>query len=131
MSATINSEGKGCMSIAVAGTTGTAIGGVANPEGVDILILRATWKITTASTGAATVNIGVGAAVNTDATDIINALAANGAVTGWYNGFVMQNGAKTAVAAPAVWSSDKFVTFTGSASTAGLVATLYLEYIRA
>lgn len=131
MSVSINSEGKGVMSIAVAGTSGTAIGGVANPEGVDVLILRATWKITTASTGAATVNIGVGAAVNTDATDIINALAANGAVTGWYNGHVMQNGAKTAISAPAVWSANKFVTFTGSAATTGLVATLYLEYIRA
>lgn len=130
MGATLNTEGKGVMSIAVTGTAGTAIGGVLNPEGVDVLILRATWKITTASTGAATVNIGVGAAVNTDATDIINALAANGAVTGWYNGHVQQNGAKTAISAPAVWEAGKYVTFTGSAATTGLVATLYLEYIR-
>ena len=130
MGATLNTEGKGVMSIAITGTSGTAIGGVLNPEGVDVLILRATWKITTASTGAATVNIGVGAAVNTDATDIINALAANGAVTGWYNGHVMQNGAKTAITAP-IWGAAQYVTFTGSAATTGLVATLYLEYIRA
>lgn len=134
MAISVNAEGKGVMSIAITGaasTDGGGIGALANPEGVDVVILRATLRIVTASTGAATISIGVAANGTTSATDIFNAITANGAVTGWYNGFVMQNGAKTAISAPAVWESSKYVTLTGSASTAGFSGVLYLEYIRA
>jgi len=121
----------GCLAIDVTGVlaaTGGAIAGVPNPWGQTVAILRSTLYITTPSTGAANINIGVGATATTDSADIISALAVNGAVTGLaYNGHVMELGAKTNIAAPALWTSTTFVTFTGDASTVGLVATLFLE----
>ncbi len=134
MTVSVNTEGKGAMSIAITGVASTAnggIGAVANPEGVTVIILRATLYNVAASTVAANLSVGVAANATTAATDIINALDVNGvAAASAYNGFVMQNAAKTAISAPALWTSSKFVTFTGSATTAGYSGTLYLEYIR-
>ena len=125
----------GTLAIDVTGVlaaTGGAIAAVPNPWGMTVAILRSTWYVTTPSTGAANINIGVGATVTTDAADIISALAVGGAITGLaYNGHVMENTAKTQVSAPALWTSSTFVTFTGDASTVGLVATLFLECVPA
>lgn len=133
MTVSINTEGKGFMTIALTGATSTdnaGLGQIANPEGVSLLILRTALHITTPSTGAANLSVGVGAS-GAAATDIINVLAMNGAITGKvYNGSTIQTTAKTEITAPAVWTTDKYITFTGSASTAGLVATLYVEYVR-
>ncbi len=122
----------GTLALHVAGSTSVANGGVgayANPEGRSLLVLRATWYVIVASTGAANIDIGVGAS-NADNTDIISALAVNGAIAGKvYNGHVMQNGAKTEITAPVVWHSDDYITFKGSADTTGLEAVLFLEYI--
>jgi hypothetical protein len=130
-----NAEGKGLFSVAVTGTTSTdggAMASVANPEGQTIYILRSYLVVTTPSTGAANISVGVAADGATSATDIINALAINGALTGKiYNGQAQQVSAKTEVTAPAAWTSDKYVTATGSASSAGFTGTLYIEYIRA
>ncbi len=133
MTATIVNQGRGTLAIRIDGVASIANAGqgqVANPEGVDILILRSTLVVHTASTGAANISIGVGAS-GAAATDIVNALAMNGvAAQTAYNGHVMQNAAKTAIAAPALWTSALYVTITGSASLVGLEATLYLEYLR-
>jgi hypothetical protein len=123
----------GVLCIEVTGSTSTdnaGIGAFANPEGADCLILRATWHVITASTGAANITIGVGASTAANS-DIINALAVNGSITDkLYNGHAMQNTTKTEITVPAHWDSDDYITFTGSASTAGLVGRLYVEYIR-
>ena len=123
----------GCLAIDVTGVlaaTGGAIAGVPNPWGQTVAILRSTLYITTPSTGAANINIGVGATATTDSADIISALAVNGAVTGLaYNGHVMELGAKTNIAAPAIWHSTDYITFTGNATTVGLEGFLYVEYI--
>lgn len=132
MAATINTEGKGALTIAITGAASTdnaGLGAILNPEGVTVLITRATLYVATQSTGAANLGVGVTTA-SAKATDIINDLAVGGATGKWYNGHVMQNSAKTEITVPAVWTADKYVTFTGSASTVGLVGTLYLEYIR-
>jgi len=132
MTVSINSEGKGQMSIQITGVASTdnaGVGQIANPEGVKLLILRSTLYVKTQSSGAANLGIGV-AASGAKGTDILNDLAMGAAPGKWYNGHAMQNTAKTEITAPAVWDTDKYVTFTGSASTAGLDATLYLEYIR-
>ncbi len=134
MTVSINAEGRGTLTIDITGaasTSGGGIGAVANPEGARVLILRATLVVISASTGAANLSVGVGATATTEATDIINALAMNG-VTAYtaYNGHAMQNTAKTEITAPALWTSTKYITFTGSATTAGLIARLYVEYIR-
>ena len=134
MSGTINATQKGFLSIALTGVASTDGGGIyslLNPEGVDLLILRSYIYVDTASTGAANINIGIGAAATTDASDMISALAMNGSIAGkYYNGNTIQGTTKTEVTAPAVWTSTKYLNVTGSATTAGLVATLYVEYIR-
>lgn len=131
----INTTQKGLLSVPVTGTTSTdggAMCSVANPEGQTVYILRSYLVVTTASTGAANINVGVGATAATDASDMINALAINGAITNKiYNGSTIQATTKTEVSAPAAWTSDKFVNCTGSASSAGFTGTLYIEYIRA
>lgn len=130
-----NTEGKGFLSVPVTGTTslvGGAMCSLANPEGATVYILRSYLVVTTASTGAANINVGVGATATTDASDMIAALAINGAITNKiYNGNSIQATTKTEVTAPAAWTSDKFVNCTGSASSAGFTGTLYIEYIRA
>jgi hypothetical protein len=131
----INTMGKGFMSAPVTGTTSTTGGAmcsIANPEGQTIYILRSYLVVTTASTGAANINVGVGATATTDASDMINALAINGAITDKiYNGNTIQGTTKTEVSAPAAWEASKYVNCTGSASSAGFTGTLYVEYIRA
>jgi len=134
MTVAVETEGRGAMAIRITGVASTAAGGigaVANPEGVDILILRTTLLVLTPSTGSANIDIGVGAAAATDATDIINALAMNGAITDkMYNGHAMQNTTKTEITAPALWTTSKYICFTGSATTVGLDAILFVEYVR-
>jgi hypothetical protein len=133
MSATVNKEGKGFLSIAIAGVLGTtdgAIGAILNPEGVDVLITRCYLYVSVNSAGAANLSCGVAATPTTASNDIINALAMAAAAGKYYNGQAQQVTAKTEVAAPAVWSAGKYINFTGSASTVGLAATLYVEYLR-
>ena len=135
MTIAINKQGKGALAIDITGVASAAGGGqgaLPNPEGVSIIILRTTVYIRTKSTGAANLGIGIAADAVTKATDILNDLAMGGVAAGEvYNGHAMQNTAKTQITAPAVWTTDKYLTFTGSATLAGLDATLYLEYIRA
>lgn len=134
MAGTVNTTQKGFYSIALTGETSTAGGGIAsfaNPEGVDVLILRSYLYVGTPSTGAANISVGVGAAATTSATDMINALAINGSIAGkYYNGNTIQTTTKTEVTAPAVWESDEYLNITGSADSSGFVGTLYVEYIR-
>lgn len=133
MAILISPEGRGVLTVNLVGGTSTANGGLGalpNPEGADVLILRATLYVRTSSAGAADLGVGVAASATTKGTDIVNDLAVNAAAGKVYNGFVMQNGAKTEIAAPALWTTSKYLTFTGSASTVGLTASLYLEYVR-
>lgn len=111
----------------VVATTGGAIASVANPEGVTLVPVQSVLYITTASTGAANISIGIGATATTSATDIINALAINGVSAPLaYNGQVLD--AKTAL--PAVWTTSTYLTVTGSADSSGFVGKLYVQYIR-
>lgn len=134
MTVAIDYEGKGALAIDITGVASTDAGGVgalANPEGVSLLITKATFYFATPSTSAANLGVGIAADATTKATDILNDLDVNGVAAGsWYNGHARQNTAKTAISAPAVWTTTKYLTFTGSATTAGLTGTLYLEYYR-
>ncbi len=125
---------KGRMHIKVTGAASTAaagLGSLLNPEGVPLVILRSQLYIETPSTGAANLSAGITTAA-ASATDILNALAVGGAITGKvYNGNTIMPTAKTEITEPAVWTADKYLTLTGSATTVGLVAHLYVEYVRA
>jgi hypothetical protein len=106
---------------------GGEVAGVLNPEGVPLIIVDVKLYVDTPSTGAANLNVGIAANATTSDTDMINALAVNGAITGKaYHGM-------TALAAKGeaqVWGATEYITATGSASTAGFTGRLFVQYIR-
>jgi len=134
MTIAVNNEGRGTLTIDITGVASTANGGIGallNPEGVALLITKSTFHFIAPSTGAANLGVGIGATAATKGTDVLNDLDVNGvAAASWYNGHARQNTAKTAITAPATWGATEYLTFTGSATTAGLSGRLYLEYIR-
>lgn len=134
MTVAVETEGRGVLAIKITGVASTdnaGIGQVANPEGVNLVILRTTLYNHVPSTGAANLSVGV-TTTGASATDIINALDVNGvAADSMYNGHAMQNTAKTEITAPALWTTSKYITFTGSATTVGYEGYLLVEYVRA
>lgn len=127
MTATIvDGRGSYCVKIAgAASTAGGGLGDIANPEDVAIVITKCSLYVETPSTGAANLDVGIGLTA-TDNTTLINALAVNGSIAGKaYNG--LNPAAKAELD---VWAADEYLTLTGSATTVGLVAYLFLEYVR-
>lgn len=109
----------------VAATTGGALFSWANPEGQSIIIQRLLIDITTKSTGAANVSFGVAANGTTSSANLIDTYAAGGTekvvdnhVDGSTNGKFNQK-----------MTATQYLTGTGSATTAGLVGSVYIEYI--
>jgi hypothetical protein len=139
MAVTIETQGRGAMTIAFTGVASTdagAVGAVANPEGASLMLTKSTFYFATPATGSsAALSVGVGATATTSATDVLNALRVDNVSAGSvYNGHVRQNTAKTnmSTSGPAVWTSGAYITFTmGTASGVGLTGKLYLEYYRA
>jgi hypothetical protein len=132
MTTTINvSEFRGgvvCFDIVGAASVAAGgIGAVANPFGEAVAIVGEFLYVTTNSTGAANLSIGIGAEAAAS-TDIINALAMAAAAGIIYQG-AADAGAKTAVV-PAIWTTALYLNVAGSASTVGLVAKLFLQIIR-
>jgi len=122
----------GFLKATITGAASTANGGlgnIPNPEGVDLLILRSYFHARTGSTGAANLDVGVAATTATKGTDILSAFdGIEGTVGGkaFYCQAVPVNETENAV----VWEADEYITVTGSATTVGLDADLYIEYIR-
>lgn len=105
---------------------GGEVAAVANPEGVPLIITDVKIYVDTPSTGAANLSVGLAANATTSDTDMINALAVNGAVTGLaYHGMT----ALAAKGAAQVWGTTQYLTATGSASTVGFVGRLFVQYI--
>ena len=118
-----------CLEIPLTGAVlfaGGEIAAVLNPEGVPVIIQDVKIYIDTPSTGGCNISVGIAADATTSDTDMINALAINGAVTGLaYHGMT----ALAAKGAAQVWDSDEYITATGSASSAGFVGRLFVQYI--
>jgi hypothetical protein len=117
---------KGALHFPIAGvvaTTGGAIKAIANPEGVPLIITRVLVDVTTESDGAANLTAGVAANGTTAADNLITATAVGSAP-------VLVDSADT-TGRSRKWAADQFLNLQGSASTAGLVGTVYIEYIRA
>lgn len=111
----------------VVAATGGAIASVANPEGVPLVISDVKIYVTTPSTGAATISVGIAAAATTSDNDMIDALDINGASAGdAYHGMT----ALAAKGAAQVWSTTQYLTATGSADTTGFAGKLYVQYDR-
>jgi hypothetical protein len=121
---------SGCLEIPLTGAllfAGGEIAAVANPEGVALIIQDVKIFIDTPSTGAANIDVGLAANATTSDTDMINALAIDGAITGKaYHGM-------TALAAKGeaqVWGTTQYLTATGSADSRGFAGRLFVQYIR-
>ena len=121
---------SGCLEIPLTGAllfAGGEVAAVLNPEGVPLIIVDVKIYIDTPSTGAANLSVGIAADAVTSDTDLINALAVNGAVTGLaYHGMT----ALAAKGAAQVWATTEYITATGSASTVDFVGRLFVSYIR-
>lgn len=128
---TVATHGSGYLEIPLTGAllfAGGEVAAVANPEGVPLIIVDAKLYVVTPSTGGANLNVGIAAAATTSDTDMINALAVDGAITGLaYHGMT----ALAAKGAAQVWGATEYITATGSASTVGFVGKLFVRYIRA
>jgi len=123
---------KGWLEIDITGVASTANGGIgelANPEGCTLGITRAFFYFATGSTGAANLDVGIGA-VTTKCSDICSAMDVIEATVG--GKFIYGPAAQVAETEcpTAKWTSTTYLSFTGSATTAGLAAKLYVEYIR-
>ena len=127
-----DADKKGWLEIDLTGAASAAnagLGELANPEGCTIGITRAFLYFTTGSTGAANLDIGIGAS-GAKASDIVAAMDVIQATVG--GKFVFGPAAQVAEteSPTAKWLSTTYLTFTGSATTVGLAAKLYLEYVR-
>ena len=106
---------------------GGEVASVLNPEGVPLVITDVKILVTTPSTGAATLSVGIAAAATTSDNDMIDALDINGAAAGSaYHGMT----ALAAKGAAQVWGATEYITATGSADSSGFVGTLYVQYDR-
>lgn len=132
MSASVSHEaGSGALIIDFVGEAAIGNqGNIANPEGVDILVIESYFYLETAATAAATLDVGFGVS-GADATDIHGALPLNGGAGTFWMGLhpaVTQDAALTA----GLWDADEYLTFTTADQSAlPCVGKLYLKYIRA
>lgn len=124
------SQGRAVAVVPLVGTTATtggAIGSWTPPMGgTGIIIERCIANVTTKSTGAANLSAGVAANATTSATNLITASAVGSAAV-LLDSLTLQVAATAALAL--LMTANQSVTFTGSASTAGLVGTAYIEYL--
>lgn len=123
---------RGWFKFTLTGATSTAnagLGQIANPEGVPLGIVRAFAYFRTGSTGAANLDIGIGAS-GAKASDICSEMdVLHGTVGGKLVHLPAAQAAETENPT-AKWMPDAFLTVTGSASSVGLDADVYVEYIR-
>lgn len=116
-------------SLALAGGAGqtTVWTGLLNPAGCDVQITRAWIRVTTASTGASTVDVGIGATIATAGDTLLDGISL--ASTGFKDSFNDTDNGTNGVAKPQVWAAGEYVTVgEASGDVAGLVGTLYIEY---
>lgn len=105
------------------------LGGIINPEGVRLAIVRVYAYFATGSTGAANLDAGICATAAEKGTDILSTFDVVQATVGGKAFFGVQvpvNEAEQTV----IWEIGEYLTFTGSATTVGLAAKLFVEYIR-
>ena len=127
-----DADQKGWLEIDITGVASTdnaGMGEIANPEGCTLGITRAFLYFTTGSTGAANLDIGIGAS-GAKASDIVSAMdMVQGTVGGKFIYGPAAQAAETE-GTTAKWTSATYLTFTGSGSSVGLVGKLFVEYIR-
>ena len=108
--------------VGVAATTGGAVGAFENPFDFDVIVTNAVFRSTVNSTGAANIDVGVAANGTTSNDTIFDGLAVGSAAKVAHSGVANGTNGTGAV----FLGEDQYITITGSATTAGLVAKLYL-----
>lgn len=129
---TVLTDQRGWLKVLLTGAASTdnaGLGQLANPEGVLLGITRAFIYARTGSTGAANLDIGIGAS-GAKATDVCSAMDVIEGTIGGDLTFLPAAQAAETDSPTALWASTTYLTFTGSASTVGLDADVYIEYIR-
>lgn len=109
-------------------TDGGAVCSVANPEGVNLLVLRLVVDLTSGSTGVATIDFGISdEGPEASADGLIDGLAVQG------NALIVDNFTNPGTNGRQLrrWSTEEYFTGTASATLAGLVGVAHIEYIRA
>jgi hypothetical protein len=132
VSTTLTAQSGGMFKIRLTGAASAAnagLGVVANPEGVLLGITRVFGYFRTGSTGAANLDIGV-TTVAAKGSDICSAMDVIEATVGGKFIFLPAALSAETETTTAKWAADTYITFTGSASTAGLDADIYVEYVR-
>lgn len=110
--------------LSAAADTAGAILSLANPEGVDLVIKGLVLNITTASSGACTIDAGVGSGATTKYDTLID--GASAASTGVLSN--LKDGG-TNGKATVLWPAAHFLTIsTASGAIAGAVGNAYVEY---
>lgn len=127
-----DADKKGWLEIDLTGAASTAnagLGEIANPEGCTLGITRVFGYFATGSTGAANLDVGIGAS-GAKASDICSAMDVIEATVGGKLVHLPAVQVAETENPTALWTSTTYMTFTGSATTVGLAAKLYVEYIR-
>jgi hypothetical protein len=91
------------------------------PQGGNVIVERAIILVTTASTGAATVNLGIAANATTSNASLIAATSVHTS-----NSVIDSNTTSTVAQ---IMTNGQYITSTSSATLAGLVATAYIDVI--
>ncbi len=127
-----DADQKGKLEIDITGVASAANGGIgeiANPEGATVVITRAFLYFVTGSTGAANLDIGVGAS-GAKASDIVSAMDVIEATVGGKAIYGPAAQAAETEVPTALWTAGTYLTFTGSATTVaakGLVVGLFIR----
>lgn len=109
--------------VAATDTTAGGVVSIANPLGVDLIIVHAYLNITTAATTATNlIDLGVAANGTTTSDTLIDGMATT---------VGLKSAGGTNGASPRTWSSTQYVTGTASATLVGMVGTVHLVCIRA
>ncbi len=111
----------------VVATTGGAILSFRPAEGSTYVILRAVLVVLTKSTGAATVDIGVGSTATTAADNLIDGCDVGTAGSVSFDNLTNPG---TNGLAGVYMNGTSFINVTGLADTTGLVGNLYVEFIK-
>lgn len=117
-------EGGGFHADLTAVTSATQALALANPEGRDLYVRRVILVVGTASSGAATLDIGIAANGTTSADNLLDGITTTPA------------GVTDNLTAPGTngkagrkWGATEYLTATASATLAGLVGELIIDYV--
>jgi len=128
---------SGWLKVYVAGNstaTANSLGSLLNPEGVDLQITDGFLNTVVSSSGAATLDIGIGA-TGADSTDMCSAYDIDGAAAGDVIYIIGKDAASEAAATTPKgidWGDDEYLNFYNPESAASTLyeGYLYLRYIR-